>query len=157
MIDLPSLPTDNLYKFIALCGLVLFIASVTIPNILATRFRDQVDDLTIEAAPLEEEIKILHEQIARFENASPPDAERVSATRAASDQIRIKAAVVRAKLSVAHNRQKDLRLLLWVVVIGGILSSVIMWSGFRLWYYRLQQYQDAAVMTQIPAAVGSRE
>lgn len=68
--NIPNLPTDNLYKFIALTGVVLFIISLLLPEYLIRQYRDDIElyngdvrKLGVEKAESEEKRQELKKQI----------------------------------------------------------------------------------------------
>ena len=71
---LPNVPTDNLYKFIALAGIVLFILSIFYPEIQRQELRDEIallngeiQKLDYEKSPLEEKTKEIKKKIAELD------------------------------------------------------------------------------------------
>jgi len=60
--NIPNLPTDNLYKFIALSGVVISLTCAIIPNITIKEIRDEITTIETERGELEFEIKILKER-----------------------------------------------------------------------------------------------
>jgi hypothetical protein len=145
---LPTPPTDNLYRFLALTGFVLVLsapvywASYSLP--LAEK--EALHDLAS---------RELQEQILKYGSLpAPPRAGeaptvefRESAARQAADLD-----VRRHELRVAENQVALQRRLLRVVgaisLIGGLLGAILASFGFTLWYRRVQISQDKILVLQ---------
>lgn len=156
MPNLPDLPTDSLYKFLALLGMVLFLARVIVPKILVNRLRDYVNELMIEVAPVKAEIGYLEGEIDDVKNQGAPDSEegfeilrgRMTGMKAKVQELGVKSAIVDAKIRIAEERRREMVWLYVVMVAGGLSGGLLMASGFRLWYDRLQKYQDMIVAAE---------
>lgn len=138
MLDLPQPPTDNLYKFVAIFGLVLFLAA----GLLSWA---QVQQHVVIAS----EIEHLSRQIAH--NLSLPDSgilDTARATRNASpgDNAKI------ARLNQLKETSADSVAPFWILIalsaLAGASGVALMIKGFRLWYDRAQIYQDQVLKAQ---------
>ena len=143
---LPTPPTDNLYKFMAITGLALMVLSF-VPLEIAVR------DLHLRAIELGGQNKILTIELQRLNEQSEaaPHApgksgdERREHLRDLWTQARIKQAQIattKEQLEATLEKYRDYVFFSSVGVgIGGFLSVL----GFSLWYKRLQRYQDEAI------------
>lgn len=108
------LPTDNIYKFYALFGLLLTIFSIS-----AMLYVNQsTNDLAFEVAVEYETLK-----------ADP--------MRSVADEIRFK--VLERKLEIAGLNKKTFMICLFVVIAAG---GIMVWYGFKKWHTEVQPVQD---------------
>ncbi|GGO80436.1 hypothetical protein GCM10011348_17090 [Marinobacterium nitratireducens] len=115
--NLDNLPTDNLYKFVSLGGLVLVLFSLVY-------LRPLVWEQKIEVAKLAAEVKFYRSQEAKEEM----DVEKLVG-------FEIKLAELREKNLQIKDLLLDARVLLY---LGGFLTLF----GFNLWYIRVQRPND---------------
>src|SRR5580704_1991991 len=138
MLELPQPPTDNIYKFFAIFGLVLFLASGLL-------LWGQVQQRVV----IESEIEHLTQEIAY--NLKLPDSPRLDTGKVVRDASPEDKAKV-ARVNELKERIADLTLPFWLLIAFGALGTVggliLMVKGFRLWYDRAQVYQDRVLKAQ---------
>ncbi len=128
--NVPLPPTDNLYKFLAIFGLVIVVMSFIFPHLLIFDLETQIIKLNGEAAVLEYDIQS-YERNSKL---------KISATD--EKQLRHRVAEVTGKkeiISGLAKQIKDLLGMLWIWIGLGIFLMII---GFQLWYFKVQKYQD---------------
>lgn len=123
-----SLPTDNLYKFIALFGLVIIIASGFYKYLAITAAQTSVSELRISQAKLP------------IENMNVDAMSQAKLSEWRSELSISKAKITNAKEEVAFYKLYDYRANIFML-LGFLISS----AGFVLWYFKLQRYQDAGI------------
>jgi len=156
--EIPSLPTDSLYKFVALGGLVLSIASFALALHFALRVQESVFQLETEIAEAGAEIRGLSREITAA----------VKANRGAADvELFHRRDSAERKQAVYAVRVSQLRLLfieLWVVIglcvaAQLVAAQAIRW-GFGKWnaiQKRLDTMMLAEYTTALSNAGGRRE
>lgn len=135
--DPSKFPTDNLYKFMALCGLVLIVAC----GYAQWTVNEKANFYNFEEAYYTNTMK----KIAENWNAEKDPAMKTAIGKSLSDtantylERRRKDDVIREKLlyDAPHTRQ----LLFGGMVVGSMLTG----AGFFLWYHKLQKHLDKAV------------
>jgi hypothetical protein len=206
-------PTDNLYKFLAMSGLLLLLVCQTYPPWLSyrlsismfeldkdikveeleikaeeTRGKDfkaeldvsqaDADDLLKESenlkrlvesqpshaqkrrlvkervGPLEKKSRLLQARVEEIKKGFP---EKRAAFTASSDAIAQKLIEVEYKHDLIKWELRQLKLLGWVANFGAGLGALMATWGFRLWYRRVQVYQDAILRKQAAALESERE
>jgi len=140
--DIPSLPTDNLYKFLAIAGVMLFGFSFAFPMV-------QIDELDLKYAVWRSdldlmglEIQIADESIKMAEGRKNLSSKEVLELKRNNQDNRRKLLQIKNKLrelDVIHQRIIFYR---WFFVGGIILGAVMAFAGFGLWYYRIQRPLD---------------
>ena len=144
--QLPTLPTDNLYKFLALSGIALFVLSVVITNQSANDALRESDKLRIELAGLQADVQALGEDTAYAKTHSDVQHERERLL-----QLRRQAMIGRAEsatldrliaVAAAYRSLGN-----WLGSVGGGLTLL----GFVLWYVKLQRHQDEIVRREATA------
>ena len=154
----PSLPTDNLYKFVAIAGLILCLASpvyyqlfyvdLLLKNIELraemTKMEKDTDDWQEDLEELKMELKLLEAS-----KNSPNVDRQVEQFRAAQREFRNKErAIVRSvidrkkfgdSVQVYNDRLTIVRV---IAVTMFILGLCLLSGGARLWYMRVQKPQD---------------
>ena len=145
---LPKPPTDNLYKFLAVSGLVLVAVAIVVP---LQRY-DAYEQLVLEAIPASTAAAdasmrrldaAIEEATAREEGRpSRITTEQRQSIEATAEEASRKRDEVAFRLHAAGNRYS--RWLVTAVVIGGLGLAMSVF-GFWRWYSRLQRYQDILV------------
>lgn len=140
--NLPNLPTDNLYKFMAIAGLALigycgFFAYQQVWELELQILRTETEEKIIA-----EEWKILNKNLDRL-------IERGKTTESEWRDVIERALVVITKDIQTKGKKKENDLLnkqltkhyaiLWIGIIGGILLCSF---GFFFWYNRIQKPND---------------
>ena len=122
--NIPALPTDNLYKFMALSGIVLIVFSFLLPWRAANRSQELLRDVKanlriIDTLPLssDERAKLLGNSVKNLEEL---------------------------KLII----EKDKPFYMIAFIIGETFGIVLCISGFTLWYKRVQKYNDQILIQQ---------
>ena len=164
--EMPNLPIDNLYKFFAISGLLLFAASIYFPFVLANKFYEEYyvcieADSIIKADSDYTTIKLntisnlVSNAILQQEGKYTSSVNKLELSYS-NDEIKqmlnddhdllhqldtgfakIKANTIR--LNDIHTEFKQLK---YVTIIMMFISIILILKGFRLWYYRIQIYQD---------------
>ena len=148
--NFPLLPTDNLYKFVAVAGLIL-------SAYCAFFAYQQVLDIKLQRARAETEEDIIRLEIEQIER----DAEKINRKKdPSSDEIKEISARIRTaqvqKLRVRGKRNEvDILttqvwvhfFVLWTGILGGICMSG--W-GFTQWYYQIQKPNDELTRKNLP-------
>lgn len=127
---MPLPPTDNLYKFLAIFGLIVATSSLFFTYIAIMDLEAQVVRLRGEAIALEREV----EWLMPNPKAVVSKAERRQVERRVAE-LKGKKAVIRGLLEQVKVLSRDLKVPL-------ALGLALMVVGFGLWYYRVQRYQD---------------
>lgn len=135
MIDLPSLPTDSLYKFLALSGVVIVLSSVYFFMRMGSLVKIKSFELMADMQKRDTEISFLEQQPER------------------SKQEILK---VRIDQNVATIKLKEFKWLTYQLVIVYLISSIglfagtsMAYQGFNLWYSKIQIHQDKILEFQV--------
>jgi hypothetical protein len=147
-IPLPTFPTDNLYKFIALSGLTICVLCL-FAGLLSER------DLALRMAEIEGMIRVADAEKQRFDAAGIP-LSTMEPRNAFIEQRLLRHLENLEKAGKANEISRELlrqqmlsrRWLGGGFIFGGIVAQI----GFSLWYWRLQRYQDARVKKDAEAA-----
>lgn len=140
--NFPQIPTDNLYKFMALSGLAIALISFFLPM-------KQVRDIEMEIVEIQEQARLLNEKndfldikkgiIERLKSAPAEEAEKIFIERQqlVLESVRILAKLERVKF--LKDEIKNLKTIIGLLSGLGVFLSVL---GFILWYQKVQRYQD---------------
>jgi len=143
--DIFKPPTDNLYKFVAISGLLIFLASFIFPQIL-------YKDYLIKFAEIQGELRVLERQVDALDNVTDTASDDPVRRKEADVEInRRESEIDKGLAEVLRNR--ELRVALsnyarrWDLFgfIGMPFGLVMMMSGFYFWYSRLQKYEDKLI------------
>ena len=137
------IPSDNMYKFMALSGIAIILFSITIPN-------DWLQDAEKRASENSLAIDLLRADIDLYEAKRN---KAISAGKISADDNALYAIErmekFKPKLIEIAQRQHDLgrdlkrqTYALFVSVAGMLIGLALCYSGFRLWYLRIQRPQD---------------
>lgn len=154
--QIPTLPTDNLYKFIALSGLLIVLVSFFIPICIMHQVNMQRFDIEADVNVAIEESRRLENKTNLLRQSMKDKSITKEEARLKNDEfdkisekntmngIRLKSQLNKLKFTIEEI--KDLK---WLVLIGCGLGVVIAWAGFLLWYKRLQKYQDIIIRNEV--------
>lgn len=175
--NIPQLPTDNLYKFMALVGVLVTLASLLFPGYQLFEIgRQQITAetefevlkergrlLEAETEDLDRERNELSRDIVELKNRHNTSTKDINALDARNimyrqryAELRTKRSEVLANASLVGGKLEEIsRLLQWatysllVTVIGTALGLTLAFKGFNLWYQRVQIHQDALLRKQV--------
>ncbi len=160
MIELPSIPHDNLYKFISFAGLAIIISVNYLYYSLDARYEEQFINNTLERLKLDHQDDIYHDQAVKW-------LEKVDPGKEARDDLTSEQRQEALDLSrkMRENRLKEFEVkakevsngLLfqrrnaawWLYWIGSIIGLSVLVFGISLWYLRVQRPQDQFLIAQI--------
>lgn len=142
----PTVPTDNLYKFLAVFGLILAIFGTLIPNFLSLQYVEdnkqrwesfdkaypQAEAIIKELPDVEPGMVMYRGKRHSRHTATLLEAWSVNSTQETYFDER---------LEHFNHAIKTSNLMTW----GGGLLSVL---GFVLWYWKVQRYQDLILKTE---------
>lgn len=123
---LPSVPTDNLYKFLAISGIIVFFLGIYTMYDTKNMMESKVDNLR------------LREDLNKYTFAF--DTDSLSQFNNQLDQIRIEHDLGVLSKETAFYGEK-----LIVPFIIGMIGFVVSMTGFSLWYSKLQVHQNKIV------------
>lgn len=159
--NIPNLPTDNLYKFLTIAGLVLIFASAVWFEAERQDAFVKADNASLRARILEIEKEHLEKEelglnVSRqrmFEGGLRPSdvEEQQIEAKTLNEQekaFQIKEAEVEAQAEVANRIISKLELARVFFSIGVGLGFFLTGAGLRFWYTKLQVYQDRLVKKQ---------
>jgi hypothetical protein len=156
-VNIPPLPTDNLYKFIALAGLATALFSY---GFAITRISDI--DLRLVESRTESDILQLERDALTHDIANPHSRpEDMAQVQSKILELAIKSARLEGRNKQTGVLVSDLKLawgFLGIGMAGGVLFS---FYGFKFWYRRVQAPQDKLIQMQLmreaPAAPGAKK
>lgn len=170
-VDPTALPTDNLYKFLALAGLMLAgfcawleykmreshsLATARLREqaaVLRTRLdgtaarneRGQKETMQLRATLSEYQSrpdKVTHQEVADLSAAQAEQERMVKGLTAERDAFAVEIAVTEANISAQEAWLRRHRPLLWALQITIITGLLLSCIGFDLWYRNVQWYAD---------------
>lgn len=127
--DKIPLPTDNIYKFYALFGLLLFVFSIGATIALSKNTNDNVYKLYVE-----------------LESIKTPTVEEMAAYKQGPHPTFVRRALLERLIEVAKEDKKTLEYLLAVVTFVGGLGVIY---GFGKWHKEIQPVQDEMLSLQL--------
>lgn len=167
--NIPDLPTDSLYKFVSLTGVLL---SLICFGVLEYRANNQVElDTEIllgkEAlgylkmnresisTNIDTILNSINEKLATGKTIDDTDLQRYSSARQEYDQLKKQTdnldreiMFLRKKSEIAENHFNRSQRIIPILFLGGFFGIALAVFGFYFWYHRLQKYQDMLVRHQ---------
>lgn len=149
---MPNLPTDNLYKFMALSGLFLFCFSLyfitTKVDALEERvYKDGIaySEWKVKAEALEKEIDHLttEKSLAAQKSIEVNESLKSKLLEHNINLAKVKHATLYSKNNLEQIKHYQ-QIGFWLKVVSLLLSIF----GFALWYFRVQKYQDIALKNE---------
>jgi len=126
-----------------LTGVVVALWSVSFPVSVLNQNLERVEALSVQAAGLKADIQSLRES----GSAAKTHADSLQLANTAQD-LRRTNEVMGAKLAIIHRLNTQSRWLPALAAFGFVTGTAIAAVGFALWYYRVQQFQDAVAKKQ---------
>lgn len=150
--DIPQIPTDNLYKFKAIVGVVLALSLTGFTVIKVTELRIQV----IEVETQLEKKKIQSERIAheldKLQSKPQKTVDEVDLIKLKIDQSREQTAELKGNFQKMKFHLRDLY---FIFILGGLgiaFGIGMARIGFREWYQFVQVPQDTLLRLQVELA-----
>ena len=156
--QIPNLPTDNLYKFVALVGFVLVLATIFISFMVTERFVERGHDYQ---ATLESVILIrseLNDSLRAQIEASSKKNRDLSPKKSAYDQREIDDVFAKSQIAKRNLDHIERQMKAWDIafIVFLVIGIAMQFVGFSLWYSRSQRYQDELLRLQVIAARRSK-
>ena len=147
--DIPQLPTDNLYKFKALVGVVLAVFVFCFPALKTMELRLQSYDLNTHIEKLKIETEFLSNELKLLrENKNPTNEElKVIDQKGLLNQTR--AAELLGDNAKIEYQRGMLKASVIFMIIGSLLGLTLAVSGFREWHFHVQHPQDVLLRLQV--------
>lgn len=129
---IPTPPTDNLYKFMAITGLLMVLGGLYLP----IAWQERVN----------ESARVFYDRVSvrldQLDKATTDQAKQVL-----TDSITIERKILDATVS-------DRRFMFWAGVVSMAIGVVVASRGFVLWSDRFQKYQDMKVKREVGIGSG---
>ena len=154
--SLPSLPTDNLYKFMTIAGLVVVVAGGIWFRDVRRELTSRVDEIQLKSQVLDIELKHLTEDMERYhqvfksrldslQHGERPTLKEVQnfedPLRSRQEAVEIKKAEIDHEREILRDNRGARALFVLMCLVGFGITATGLW----LWYTRLQIYQDKFV------------
>ena len=145
--NLPMPPTDSLYKFLALSGLIgiLYIFTMLIRS--THKLSEEAEDLTADSEKFGVEIDFLENTVK--ETDQDDSKERDDAIKTRLLQIKLKRIDLVCRQNKARSTLKLLQQLTTISFIGLAIFTIMTVTGFTCWYKLIQQPSDKILFNQI--------
>jgi len=140
--NLPNLPTDNLYKFVALVGVVILIGASYFPIVKAREYQLSMVKLEGQLRLLNLELEYLKEKATHLKSDQDNTGHNRTELIYEAHQLKMKHEKLKTKSEELRVLELDYVFFSSMQRIGmlmGILTGIL---GFSLWYFKIQRYQD---------------
>ena len=146
--QLPSIPTDNLYKFVAISGLALCAFAVTYPTSKALELKNSAIETHAQIRKLQIELDGLSADVDAFKSKAPEQRrqEEHAALSKSLKAIQLKKVDIDAAVEKLDLNRDWAWAYLLFAAIAGLVGSIATTRGFRLWYNRVQRPQDQKLL-----------
>jgi hypothetical protein len=148
-------PTDNLYKFMSLAGVVMLVGSIAYAAQRVTDLQRQVGAFNTELKVLKADIELAEYTATRFPPVSTAPATTMATTRpawASDREILLKNARMHGQKDEIETLGNPIGWLLVICIIVAAGGSLMGIFGFVCWHRRLQAPQDALLAEQLAEA-----
>jgi hypothetical protein len=148
-INLPTLPTDNLYKFLALSGLAIAILSLVLPVIRISEIRIKLVEVKTQSNLLNIKIEELSKDTDRLAKKTALSPEETESLRNRLIEHKIKVVELSGRFEQINSLNRDLDYLM-ILFWGGLpLGAGISVLGFMAWYFLVQKPNDLLLKKQV--------
>ena len=135
--EMPTLPTDNLYKFMALSGVAIMISIAAMLFIRA----NEVRDLLIQSAQSTDGVRNRVQAFKEWGDGSFTKEEAKSIIQSIEAQNIAAGGILTRSDLMAKSLRSDFWFLYALMSFGSLLAA----AGFTLWYVKLQRFQDIII------------
>ena len=157
MINMPSLPTDNLYKFLALSGLAIVTFSIVFPMIRDSELNLMMleTDKNMKVANIEKELfdkridKFLNSDLGSNLDELKMREEELEIWRNLLKDQQIYTVDLEYEVRKFEELHKELKFIQLLMKFGFGVGLIITFLGFLLWYVRVQKPNDLLLRKQI--------
>lgn len=146
--NIPTFPTDNLYKFLAISGIGIILTSVLYAQTFVYKLQDQVIELDGAFNELDYESTLLEKQISVLESAAEPSESDFRSAQAANKKLHLKKIQIKTKFELLKAKRTQADELLRNSYIGSLVGLLMSFFGFSSWYLKVQRYQDRVLATE---------
>lgn len=156
--DLLSLPTDNLYKFMAISGLVILIISLIFPFYFKKKFTFRIYEIRknhninmIKKEGIERKVSKLEDGLKQVRSQADLDEISESSEQIVSEQNQLSFILedTDCELKKIEYLSDSVKFLNGFSVIGTLSGLVLTSFGFYLWYIKLQSFLDKALINGV--------
>jgi hypothetical protein len=147
--NMPTLPTDNLYKFLSVSGLAIAILSIVLPIMRISEIRMKLVEVKTQANVFSVESEALREDNERWPKKTVLNPEETESLRRRLVELKIKSAEIGGRLEQIKSLNRDLdymMILFWGGLPLGVAISVL---GFVAWYFIVQKPNDLLLQKQV--------
>jgi hypothetical protein len=147
-------PTDNLYKFLAISGLIFTIFCIVYPTSFLTSNSSTLTTLLTNSRVLEMDINLLETRVYEQQAQIPTD-EIVIQYQQQIHDIRRRMIEVDELVNQELRKQNFINQIRQILYIFSLLGAAITGTAFSLWYYKVQKYQDKILEVEVLSKVKS--
>ncbi|KAF5049926.1 hypothetical protein DSECCO2_434740 [anaerobic digester metagenome] len=147
--DLLSLPTDSLYKFMALSGLAITVLALILPEIFKKNYSflvykvRMVHDVSLEK---ENDFKRRTKNYSEKQNKTQDEIEKYEKEFL---QIRCARLEIEKDIKEIEYLVSKIKIITFVQLASVLIGLAMAISGFYLWYTKLQFFLDSAIASKI--------
>lgn len=152
--EVTKLPLDNLYKTVAVLGVVAVLFSFTYPDIRGQEINSKSNELQLNIQILRIQTDHLKKRINFY---TGKDGEIITNKLSDSElyeymndskELEISLATIESKISEISDLSNRLKKLNYLALLGKLFGSIFLSAGFLLWYFKTQQHQDFILQSQ---------
>lgn len=161
--SMPNIPTDSLYKFIAITGLIILFFSIAAPFYIHHHARINMININGEIKLLKIDIDLSKQNIGELENKLKERKLKGHKKHSSSFQKdvniaslfdktikvnrtnKIRSAKISTKVKLIENYNELSGLITMLFFVGAPLSIIMIYSGFYFWYVRIQKPLDKKI------------
>jgi len=146
--DIPHIPTDNLYKFISLSGVAIFLLFIVFSSQKLIELSTKSFEISKSIAVAKVDCEEFKQESSRELYFEPSKFNYENLTKQNYNQQR-----KLAEIAIDNEQLRSIfhfqALIFIVLAICAIISSFMIKYGFSLWYYQVQLPQDDLLQKQI--------
>jgi hypothetical protein len=151
--DISKLPTDNLYKFLAIFGLIIFLASFY-PYIVLSELETSIGEVKDDSEIVYKKFSSHKDWIDKLSQLADSTKDKKLIEKIFDISLEEKekidfyyneGLVVDKELNIIKNKLEQATYLFYVCLGTQAIGFMLMYFGFKFWYQRLQKYQDMII------------
>lgn len=148
--NIPHFPTDNLYKFVAVAGLILagycaFFAYQHVLDIKLQKARAETEEdiIRLEIEQIERDV----EKVNHKKEPSPDEIKEINARIRTAQVQKLRVMGKKNEIDILTTQVLVHFFVFWAGILGGLAMSG--W-GFTQWYYQIQKPHDELTRKNLP-------
>ncbi len=143
-----SPPTDNLYKFLALLGIIVFLASWILPLLSIQQTEEELNIIEPQVYKYAERVDIWINDSESLQNDPTASEQAKDENEKTLKELKIEGAELQGKMQQIYRLKNKIENLKSFSLLGQIISCIFIFGGGYMWYKKTQAPIDKILQNE---------